>query len=379
MEEKNFIYLDNNATTLLDPLVKEFLYKQDLPLNPSSFHSLGRKAFSLLSEARYAISHFLGVHKKEIFFTSGATEGLNFLIRGFASSYPKRPLISSTIEHPAVLETLLDLQKKGSPLFLTSPTEEGRVDIASIKDRIQGESILVFSCANTETGVKNPLKELSDLALQTGSFLIVDGVGLLGKEPFEIEKGISAMAFSAHKFHGPLGVGFVYLSEKCPISPLITGGGQEKGIRSGTENLFSILGMAKALSIIEPNLASSAKKMESLRDHFEKRLLGEATGVFINGTAPRLVNTSNLFFEGVLGEDLLILLDQNKVFASYGSACSSQALEPSRVLLEMNLSRERALSSIRFSLSRFTTLQEINKACDIIILILSSLRAPVKL
>ncbi len=366
MEKKTFIYLDNNATTLLDPSVKKEMLSIHSPLNPSSFHSLGRSSFDLLHKARLFIASFLQVKSKEILFNSGATEGLNFLIRGFTSIFPSFPLISSTIEHPAVLQTLIDLQNKGATLYLLPPSSSGKIDTSSVEATIKSPSLLVFSAANTETGVKNCLRELSDLALRTNSPLIVDGVGLLGKEFFSIEKGIAAMAFSAHKFHGPLGVGFTYLCDRYTLPPLITGGGQEKGFRSGTENLPGILAMVKALSLVKSSLAFFSQKMKLLRDHFESRLTKELEDVFINGEGPRLVNTSNLSFMGVHGEDLLILLDQNHILASHGTACTSKSLEPSPVLLEMNLPRKRALCSIRFSFSRFNTLKEVNRVCDVL-------------
>jgi len=374
MDEKNYIYLDNNATTLLDPVVKKEMDKVFSlgPLNASSIHSQGRKASQMLKQARKDIAASLQVEEKEILFTSGATEAINLVLHSFLQKFPKGEILTSPIEHPAVLETLKQQEAK---VHYVAIDEKGDVTEERIKAALTPSiKLAIFSAVNTETGVKNDLKMLARLAYQNGLFLILDGVGILGKAPFSIEEGISAMVFSPHKVHGPQGTGILYAKKDFPLTAQIKGGGQERNLRSGTENLAGIIGAAKAFCIAIEKSTAFEKKMEELRNLFETTLLTQLENVSVNGKGCRICNTSNLCFEGIDGETLLILLDQNGILASHGSACASHALEPSKVLLEMKIPLERVQSSLRFSLSRFTTKEEIIKACEIITSLVTKLK-----
>lgn len=363
------IYLDNNATTALDPEVAKIMI-QDLsspPSNPSSLHAFGQEAKRKLLGARQAIASYLQVKPTEVLFTSGGTESMNFLLKGLIDPTTKPHIITSNVEHSCVEKTLQELEKKGSTVSYLPAGLRCFVSIDDIEKAIQPNTkLLVFSAVNGETGVKQDLEALSTLALKYNIPLVIDGVALLGKEEFSIPKGVTGMGFSAHKFHGPKGVGFVFLRSHTKISALLTGGGQEYGFRSGTENLTGILGLAKAISLLKDKLPLATKKMQSLRDSFEEKLLKDLPALRINGSAPRICNVSNLAFPGVDAETLLIQLDLQGIAASHGSACSSGALEPSRVLTQMGLSSSLTKSSLRFTLSRDTTEEEIDHTASIL-------------
>lgn len=371
---QKIIYLDNNATTELDPLVTSAMLEElkAPPSNPSSQHSLGRQAKNRLLKARETIASYCGVKSKEIIFTSSGTESMNFLIQGFCTSHHAFHVVSSKIEHSCVEKTLLELEKKGVSVSFLKPETDGKVSLENIEKAItQNTKLLVFSAINGETGVKQDIEKISELALKYGISLIVDGVALIGKEPFKISPGISAMGFSGHKFHGPKGVGFVFLRSSKKFPALLLGGGQESGLRSGTENLPCIVGLAKAIELLEKIPTSTLE----LRNYFEKNLLEKFPFIEVNGgESQRITNVSNLAFMGVDGETLLIQLDLQGICASHGSACSSGALEPSRILTEMGLSRERVKSSVRFSLSRFTTKEEIDHVIYILTQIIPKLK-----
>ena len=361
------IYLDNNATTALAPQVIEAMVEELKmgPSNPSSTHSFGRSANKRLSLAREAISDYLGVHPQEMIFTGSGTEALNLAITGscLAGPRPAGHIITSPIEHAAVHQTLKEL---GHPLTYLPVGPSGHVQVKDVERALtDSTSLIVLSAVNSETGVMNPIEEIAHL-IQTRQRkipFIVDGVALLGKESFSIPQGVSAMAFSGHKIHGPKGIGLLFARKDFKLSPIITGGMQERMRRAGTENLAGIIGFAKAIELIEPSAFDSIR---TLRNQFEQGLMEKIPGLRINGSGLRVCNTSNLYFPNTDGETLLIHLDQIGIAASIGSACSSGALEPSRALLEMGCSQAEARASIRFSLSRFTTHEEITQAINLI-------------
>jgi cysteine desulfurase len=227
---------------------------------------------------------------------------------------------------------------------------------------------------NNETGVKTDIEAIAAIAQEHKIPFFVDAVALMGKEEFRIPTGVSAMAFSGHKFHAPKGIGFLMVRSSLKLAPLLIGGDQEYGKRAGTENLSGITGMATAIEILRTELPSASKRMEELRNKFEHELMQRLPDVSINGQGPRVVNTSNLAFQGVEGETLLTALDLAGIAVSHGSACASGALEPSRILLNMGCSKEVAASSIRFSLSRFTTQQEIEFCIEAIVKVVLKLR-----
>lgn len=368
---KKRIYLDNNATTAVDPRVCEVVY-QELKSeggNPSSIHSFGREAKSKLNQARAVIAKFLGVSSQEIIFTSGGTEAANFLLRGLFSPSFNGHIITSNVEHSAVYTTMQQLVDtcKLQVSFL-SAGKYGSLTLEAIESALKPNTkAIVLMAVNNETGVKTDIEKIASFASDHGLILIVDGVALMGKEPFKVPKGVCAMFFSGHKFHAPKGVGFLYLRNGLKVSPLITGGVQEFGRRAGTQNLPAIMGMVEAIKILENELADSCERMLTLRNLLETLLLEKIPGCRINGQGPRVCNTSNIFFPGIEGEVLLAKLDRENIAVSHGSACASGALEPSRILLNMGMKIEDAACCLRISLSRFSTEQEIRFAVEAIV------------
>jgi cysteine desulfurase len=363
------IFLDANATTRIDPRVLEAMLPElsSLPSNPSSIHFYGREAKNRLQKSRDTIAAFLKVEPHEILFTSSGTEAMNLLLRGMVPGGAKGHAITSNVEHSCVYETLLDLENKGLETTYLSAGPCGAVTPAQVKEAIRPHTRFISMIAvNNETGVKNDIDAMAHIALEAGIPLLVDGVAWLGKELFTIHPGIFGMGFSSHKIHGPQGCGFAFVRSSLKLTPLLTGGKQEGSLRAGTENLPGIVGLAKAVEILSIELPEATKRMAMLRDRLEAGLLAKADPVLINGTGPRICNTSNLSFPGRRGEDLLIALDMMGIAASHGSACSSGALEPSRILTNMGIPFPLAASAIRFSLSRNTTLEEIDQAIEII-------------
>ncbi len=357
------IYLDNNATTIVAPEVLEVMLEElsGLPANPSSVHFFGKEAKKKLTTARASIASYLKVKPTEIVFTSGATEGINTILRGQRHTH----IVTSNVEHSCIYNTLKDLEKKGIKVTYLEAQSYGATTPDAVRLAITPQTtLIILGAVNNETGVKIDIEAIAKIALEARIPFALDGVALLGKEAFTIPEGVSAMAFSGHKIHGPKGIGFNFIRSNFKLSPLITGGDQEFSKRAGTENLAGILGLAKAIELLEKS--PPMQKMQDLRAHFEKRLKELFSNVLINGDGPRICNTSNVSFLGVDGETLLIQLDQAGIAASHGSACASGSLEPSRILLSMNLPRERIKSSLRFSLSRFTTEQEIEQTISTI-------------
>lgn len=333
------VYLDNNATTPLDPRVLEAmlpLLKE--PLNPSSIHTSGRKAKKYLDTSRITCAEILCVDPATLIFTSSGTEALNLLIR------PRGHVITSSIEHKAILSILAS-----HPNTTYLPSHPTADDIeAAIKD---DTDLIVLSSANSETGTLNDIASIATLAHQREIPLIIDAIGHFGKAPFTLYPGVAGAVFSAHKIHGPQGVGLAYIHPSYHLLPLIKGGGQENKLRSGTENLAGIVGMAKAFELVSP---SAFLHMENLRTAFE-------SAFEVNAGGPRVSNVSNLYLPELDAETLLQLLDRQGIMASHGSACSAGALELSHVLLGMNYSRERVNHSVRFSFSRMNTLEDVQE------------------
>lgn len=353
------IYLDNNATTKIDPqVVDAMLHELSFgPANPSSIHFYGQEAKKRLTKARDKIADLLSVKSSEIVFTSGGTEGMNFLIHHFLHDIAAH-VLSSPLEHPCTLEPLASHEN----LTLVEP------NLPAIEKAIRADTkLLIFSAANSETGLKLDIDAVANLALEKNISLIIDGVGLLGRDDLSLPEGVSGWAFSGHKIHGPKGIGFVILKKGHKGPSLIKGGGQEYGLRSGTENLPGIVGLGKALEL---TLKNPTDQIREKRDAFETLLLASPYGIEINGDGNRVANTSNLYFPLLDGESLLIHLDLEGIAVSHGSACSAGSLEPSKVLLSMGYPRERARNSLRFSLSRNTTHTEIEIASSKILQIL---------
>ncbi|MBI2810757.1 MAG: cysteine desulfurase [Candidatus Melainabacteria bacterium] len=368
------IYLDNNATTGLDPRVLEAMLPElaSTPNNPSSIHYFGQEAKIRLQKARETIAAFFKVKPHEVLFTSGGTESMNLLLRGLPCS---GHAITSNVEHSCVYKTLLDLQKKGLEVEFLPAGLLGAVTADQIKKAIRPDTrFIALTAASNETGVKHDLDAIGQIALDVNIPLIVDGVAWLGKELFTLHPGISGIGFSGHKVHGPKGTGIAIVRSSLKLTPLLTGGDQEYSMRAGTENLPGILGLAKAIELLKTELPEAGHRMALLRDRLEAGLLQKVNPVVVNGMGPRICNTTNLSFPGDQGEDLLIALDMAGIAASHGSACSSGALEPSRVLTQMGVPAQIAKSAIRFSLSRTTTVEEIDRAIEIVSEIVTRLR-----
>lgn len=362
------IYLDSNATGLLDPRVVETLKSSlDLTLgNPSSPHSFGQAAKGFISQARRIVANFLKVPQAQVIFTSGGSEGASLAIRGLLKDEENSPhIISSNIEHACVFETLEALKAKGAEITYLPAGLKGAIELNDLENAITPRTKMICLMAvNNETGVKTDLEGISKIAERHRIPLVVDGVAWLGKETIVIPSGVTAIFFSGHKIHAPQGVGFVILRTK-KLTPQILGGSQEFGLRGGTENMLGILGLSKAISLLQEEQAVYIPQIAALRDHFENEVL-KLPGVSVNGSGPRVCNTTNLAFEGMDGETFLIALDQKGVFASLGSACSSGSIEPSRILLSMGIPLSKARASLRFSFSRLNSMEEVNRAIEII-------------
>lgn len=345
---------------MMDPQVAQTVAAAlvEIPGNPSSLHHWGRAARTALQQSREVIAAYFGVTTQEVLFHSGGTEGLNQIFKAI----PEGQIISSNVEHACVHQLL----KQRTNVTYLEAGEHGAVQPHQIQEAITRDTkAIVLIAVNNETGVRTDIEAIAKLAKGYNIPLILDGVCWLGKDKMTLPEGVSAAVFSAHKFHGPKGVGFSIIRRGFKVPSFMVGGPQEHGRRGGTENLPGIIGMAKALSLV--NKPEEIAYINDLRIRFEEALLEHLPHAKINGTGPRVCNTSNIAFEGVDGETLLTRLDLEGIAASHGSACSSGAREPSRILINMGYSHERVRSSIRFSLSRMTTKAEIDRALEIII------------
>jgi cysteine desulfurase len=354
------IYLDNNATTSLDPRVFQAMAAElsGPPSNPSSLHFFGQRARGLLAGARRTLADFFHAKPEEILFTSGGTESINSLLHSI-----KGHLITTKIEHSCVYKTALSLQESGLSITYVPVGPWGAPRPEDLLAAIRPDtSAILLSAANNETGVALDLTAIADIAHARQIPLFIDAVAFIGKEPWLPHPGITAVALSGHKFHAPKGIGALYIRSSYKLPPFLIGGNQESMRRAGTENLAGIIGLGEAVKILMHEQPKITAHLRLLRERFETGL----PHALINGEGPRISNTSNLAFPGKDGETLLMQLDQAGIAVSHGSACASGAIEPSRVLIEMGYPRARARSSLRFSFSRMNTLDEIDRAVSII-------------
>lgn len=375
---KKRIYLDNNASTVLDPRVLHVVV-DDLESNygnPSSSHSFGQISRNRLTKARSTIANILQVKPNELIFTSGGTEALNMVLRSFLEENPgKGHVITSSAEHSSVYSTLKSLENIGCSVTFLSPGLWGAVTVDAIKAALRPDTRLIaLMSVNNETGVKTDIESIAALAKERSIFFLVDAVAHLGKEPLIIHPGISAMCFSGHKVHAPKGIGLAFVRSIFKLPPFLTGGFQEYGHRGGTENMSGIVGLAEAIRVLPLELPDACQRMESLRDRLEQGIQANIPDVKVNGQGPRIANTTNLSFAAIEGEMLATSLDMEGVAVSHGSACASGALEPSRILLNMGISSALARSSLRFSLSRFTTEEEVEASIEIVTRVIHRLR-----
>lgn len=366
------IYLDNSATTRVDERVLEAMLPclRDDFGNPSSIHTFGQEARALVEKARICVAELLGAEAREIVFTSGGTESDNTALWGtFRSRFREgNHIITSKIEHPAVLATCQALEAEGAEITYVPVDSSGCVDPAAVATAIKETTILIsIMHANNETGIVQPVEEISALARQRGILMHTDAVQSVGRIPVDMRKiGVDLLSLSAHKIHGPKGIGALCVRKGTNLAPFMIGGFQERKRRAGTENVPGIAGLGAAAKLARERLPDMGRRISGLRDKLESVALERIKGVRVNGRGVRLPNISNLFFDGLEGESAVIALDLEGVAASTGSACSSGSLEPSHVLIAMGLSPEVVRSSIRFSLCYHNTDDEIERASAVL-------------
>jgi len=359
------IYFDNGATTAVDERVmkamKPFFSKNYG--NASSLHSFGQRAREAIEASRTKVASVIGAKPEEIIFTSGGTESNNLAIKGLAWANPrKKHVITSAIEHPSILETYKWLHSQGYEITILPVDKHGLVDPSFLEKAIRPNTLLVSVMhANNEIGTIEPIAKLGEICRSKGVPFHTDAVQTFGKVPIDVDKMcIDLLSASAHKIHGPKGVGCLYVRSGVRIVPLIHGGGHEHGLRSGTENLHGIVGFGEAAKIANREMKANAKKLIGMRDNLIKQVL-KIPDSWLNGhPTQRLPSNANFGFRYIEGEALVLQLDMNGIAASTGSACSSKLLEPSHVLLALGLKHEEAHGSLRITLSKFNTQADIN-------------------
>lgn len=375
------IYLDYNATTPCDFRVLEVMlpfFREEFG-NPSSLHRFGQRARQAIEEARASVARFIGARDDEIFFTSGGTESNNLAIRGVVQALGKKGhhCVTSSVEHHAVLNVFKALEKEGFSVTYLPVGANGIVDPEDLKKALRPETILVsIMHANNESGVIEPIKELAHIAHEHGVIFHTDAAQTVGKILVNVDDlGIDLLSASAHKFYGPKGVGFLYIRKGTRLVPQILGGHHERGKRAGTENVPGIVGMAKALEIAEAEMSEEEQRVNILRNMLEEEIARRVPGViFVSKGAPRLYNTSLVLVEYVEGESIILHLDFAGICVSSGSACTSSSLEPSHVLLAYGYPHALAHGSIRFSLGKWTTEEEILQAVSVFSSVVEKLR-----
>jgi cysteine desulfurase len=377
------IYFDHNATTPLDQSVVEVMTTvlvQDFG-NPSSVHYFGQQAKARLDDARTAIARLIGAEPSEIVFTSGGTESDNFALRGVAETLEatgRRHLISTTIEHEAVLVTLRALARRGWKVTLLPVDQTGIVDPDALSAALADDVALVSVMhANNEIGTIQPIAELARRAHAAGAIFHTDAVQSVAKIPVDVKAlGVDLLSLSAHKFNGPKGAGALFIKRGTRIQAVLTGGKHERTRRAGTENVPGIAGLGQAATLAAGKLEAEAARLAALRDRLERGILERVPETAVNGARePRVPNTTNISFEGIEAESLLIALDLEGIAVSTGSACSSGTLEPSHVLRAMGFSPHRTQNSIRISLGQGNTEQEVEHLLSTLPAVVQKLRS----
>jgi len=372
------VYMDANATTPLLPEVMEAMrpfWMEDFG-NASSIHRQGQRARTAVDRARETLAAFFNCREAEVVFNSGGTEGDNTALFGLVR--PGDHLITTAIEHSAVLRAAERLQERGAEVTFVQPLANGLIDPGAIRDALQPNTRLIsVMLANNETGVLQPVEEIGRIAAEAGVFLHIDAVQGAGKVPFDVRRfGCHLLSISAHKMHGPKGVGALYVRRGTPLEPLVVGGSHERRQRAGTENVPGIVGLGKAAELAMACLEDgTVERTVALRNRLEAGIL-RISGTGVNGAgAPRVANTTNIRFEQVEGEALVIALDLKGVAVSGGSACHSGSTEPSHVLMAMGLDKNAARASLRFSLLRTATGVDVDQALRIVPEAVEHLRA----
>jgi cysteine desulfurase len=372
------VYLDNNATTPVLAEVCEAMlpYFSEQFGNASSIHHHGQEMRAAVENARESVAKLLGCSPAEIIFTSGGTEGDNLAVAGLVA--PGDHVVISSIEHHAVLHAAKHLEEIGCDVSVLSVNSRGLVDPDDVRCALRANTKLVsVMMANNETGVLQPLEEIGKIVAEAGILFHTDAVQAAGKVAIDVKRiGCHALTISGHKMHSPQGVGALYVRKGTPLKPLFYGGRHERQRRAGTENVPGIVGLGKAAQIAHDSLIrGDDKKMAAMRDRLEQGILAQVDDAMVNGEgAPRVPNTTNIRFDGIEGESLVIALDLKGMAVSTGAACSSGAIEPSHVLIAMGLNKDQARASIRFSLGKQTTDADIDFALSLVPETVSRLR-----
>lgn len=376
------VYLDYNATTPVDKHVLEAMlpYFAENFGNASSIHSPGQQARAAVEHARASVAALIGAKPAEIVFTSGGTEADNLAIFGVvaASQSSRKHIIATAIEHHAVLHACQALESRGVDVTYVPVGRDGIIDPGDVRTSLRPETILISVMhANNELGTLQPVEEIGRMAAEADVYFHCDAVQAAGKVPLDVNRsGVDLLSLSAHKVYGPKGVGALYVRSGTSIAPQSHGGHHERDLRPGTENVAGIAGFGKAAQLARENLTQEAARIGALRDHLERTLIERIPSVTVSGSANhRVPNTTNLTFRGAGGEALVIALDLMGVACSTGAACSSGAIEPSHVLTAIGLSPDDARSSLRISLGRFTTREEIDRAIEALPAAVSRLRS----
>jgi cysteine desulfurase len=377
MQEK-FIYLDNNATTPIDPRVLEAMmpYLTDLYGNASSSHKMGKQIGTAVQKARTQVGDLLDVNAEDIYFTSGATEAINIVLQGIpARDRLCKHIITVETEHPAVLDTCQYLETIGVEVSYLPVAVDGGIDFQLYNSSFKENTVLVcIMTANNESGRLQDINQLAQVAREKDVLFMTDATQAIGKIPFSAE-GIDIVAMSAHKFYGPKSVGAIYINPYIKLSPLIYGGGHERGLRSGTLGVANIIGMGKAAELVSGELEEDSQRISDLRGMLRELLESQVDGAtaLISSEVNQIPNTLNIRFEGINNDALVLGLKD--ICISNGSACHSFVMEPSHVLLAMGLSKEEANESVRFSLGRFNTEKEIKQTVEAVKNLVTRLRA----
>lgn len=377
------IYMDNHATTPVDPRVLEVMmpyFKEKFGNSASRNHEFGWVAEEAVENARGQIARLINATPKEIVFTSGATESTNLAIKGVAEMYREKGnhIITQVTEHKAVLDTCKRLEKEGYEVTYLPVEKDGRINLDDLRSAITPKTILIsIMYANNEIGVIQPIAEIGKIAKEKGVFFHSDGVQAVGKVPVDVQKdGIDLLSISAHKLYGPKGVGALYVRRKNPrvqLTAMVDGGGHERGMRSGTLNVPGIVGFGKACELCRLEMAEETKKLSALRDRLKEAIMSKLDETFINGTMEHhLPHNINISFAYVEGESLLMGI--NDVAVSSGSACTSATLEPSYVLKALGVGEDLAHTSIRFGIGRFNTQEEVDYVANRVVETVNRLR-----
>jgi len=374
------IYLDNAASTKIHEDVLESMipYLKEQYGNPSSIHRYGRQAHKAIEKARTQIANLINADPSEILFTSGGTESNNTALYGIAKKNPSSRIITSSIEHDAILEPCKRLEKDGFDLVYLPVDNSGLVDPLILKNNLsENTSLVSIMFGNNEVGTIEPISDFVDICKEKNIIFHTDAVQAIGKISIDVKKlGVDLLSISSHKINGPKGVGALYIKSGISIDPVILGGGQENGLRSGTENVANIVGFGKACELSQKNLEKNISKMRELRDYLSKKIIHEIPEVVLNGhSETRLPNNIHLTFLGVNGEDLLIKLDEYGIAASTGSACSVQIQKASHVLQAMGFSHEQITGSLRLTIGISNNFEEMDKTVEILKNVVKELRS----